>query len=69
VEAGSKIVPQPAATGELSAAVEAIASRLLVEVNGGELEHISTIYTLEGQARVILNALATAGFTVRRGWA
>ena len=38
---------------------------LHVEVNGGELEHIATIYTLDGQAIIILDALAKRGFDVR----
>lgn len=48
------------------AAMDAIATAVLVEVNGGELEHISTVYSEEGQAIVVLDALAKAGFDVRQ---
>jgi len=46
-------------------AVEAIVRCLHREVNGGELEHIATLYTPEGQAIVVLDALARRGFDVR----
>lgn len=48
-------------------AITAIVSRgLFVEVNGGELEHIATVYKPEGQARFILHALTEAGLDICR---
>lgn len=53
-------------------AAQALAKALFVEVNGGELEHIATVYKPEGQAIVlraaVLDALA-AQPGLRAQWA
>lgn len=42
------------------AIADALAKALLVEVNGGELEHIATVYKPEGQAIVLCAAVLDA---------